>query len=148
MCSGRGSQFCGDPSNLDDPIEFTVLPAKGEPYRFYAVSTDKKYKLTFSVVPDLLIGNDRGCSVEVVRLTPKWEVVMIRMKGFQPAEKVEFSSDSYGEHHGGPVTIDPNGANDHTVILPYVAGKPTGSTLIKMSGTKCSPSVSFEWGKK
>jgi len=145
MCAGRTPDECGNSEKPDDPIEFTYLPAKGEPYRMGLVSADGRTKAFWAVVPDPVQGKDRGCSVEAIRLMPRWEIAMLRVRGFRPSEQVTMSTKSYGESHDARVTVDAEGGFT-TAVVRFVTGKSAGRTDVKLLGASCSPSVSFEWG--
>jgi hypothetical protein len=145
MCSGRGPQFCGDAKKPDDPIEFTVIPAKGEPYRLFLVSEDRKYRIMYSVVPDPIEGTDRGCTIEAVRLMPQFQVALIRMRGFIPNETVNLTSKSHAENRTSKPVVGSDGASDNTVLLPAVDGKSSGTTEVKVAGKSCAPTLKFDW---
>lgn len=147
MCAGRTAEQCTSPEKKDDPVEFTFIPAKGEVYRLALVSADERTTIYFALVPDPIIGTDKGCSVEVVRVLPRFEAVLIRAKGFRPKEKIQLMSKSFDETHDGPLETDNQGAA-FTGIFPFVKDKERGSTDIKLIGRACAPAVSFQWGKQ
>lgn len=146
MCAGRTPGECGSSDKPDDPVDFTFVPAPGEPMRIALVSEDRKETILFGVVPEPLLKGNGGCSVEAVRLLPRWELVLIRAKGFKPDESLQFSSQSYSEKHDATVKADADG-NYFSALLPAVQGEMSGQTKVEIRGSQCSPSLSFEWGK-
>jgi hypothetical protein len=126
-----------------NPVGFSFLPAKGEPFRFLLVSKDGKSKIASMIVPDPIIGADRGCTVEAIRITPKFEIVMVRGKGFKPAEELSYTSDSAGEIIKEKVTVT---SDFQLVLFPSVVGKTEGTDTVTAKGSSCNPSVSFKWG--
>ncbi len=144
MCAGRTSDQCsGD--KPDDPVDFVLAPAKGELYRLALVSVDENVKVATAIVPDPIIGKNKGCSVEIVRLMPKFELVMLKGSGFGQNETVSFSAESYGETHDGKPKADPDGKFD-MALLPFVKGKSGGDMKVVLKGAACSPAVTFHYG--
>jgi hypothetical protein len=146
VCAGRTPEQCGDSQKLDDPVDFTFLPGRGEIFRMALVSADGDAKVFFAMVPDPIIKTNGGCSLEVVRLMPRFELVLIRAKGYAPKEDLLFASKSYDESHEGQVKADTDGTYV-SAMLPFVKGKPSGRTTVKLKGGGCAPELSFEWGK-
>jgi hypothetical protein len=110
---------CGDADKKDDPVEWTFYPLPGEVIRSTLISQDQKTKLFFAIVPDPITKNDNGCTLEAIRLTQKNELMLIRAKGFQPDEDVEFESNSYDEKRGGHAKTDAQGEYG-TGLMPFV----------------------------
>jgi hypothetical protein len=125
-------------------VRFSFVPAKGEPFRFLLVSKDAKTSIAATVVPNPIIGTDQGCSVEAVRVTPDFEVALLRGKGFKPGEETAYESNSAGEQLHGTIKID-NAGEFKLVLLPAVIGKNEGSYTVMVKGALCNPSVSFNW---
>jgi len=145
VCAGRTPEQCVG-EKKDDPVDFTFSPGQGEVFRMALVSADGSAKVFFAVVPDPIIKTNRGCSLEVVRLMPRFELVLIRAKGYAPKEDLLFASKSYDESHEGQVKADTDGTYV-SAMLPFVKGKPSGRTTVKLKGGGCAPELSFEWGK-
>ena len=122
------------------------LPGRAEIYRKALVSADLRTKVYFAVVPDPILQKDKGCSLEAVRLTPKFEIVMIRGKGYKPNEELQFLSKSSNEAKNMKVKTDTNGEFVAS-LLPFVKGRATGRTDVQLQGASCTPKVTFEWGK-
>jgi hypothetical protein len=145
ICAGRQPDQCGNGEKKDDPIEFTFLPAKAEPYRIALISQDQKSKIFVRVIPDPIMKTSGRCTIEAIRLLPKFEIGMLSGKGFKPNEDLSFSSSSSGESHDSKAKADANG--DYLMaLLPFVAGKNKGKTDIRLSSPSCSPALSFDWG--
>jgi hypothetical protein len=147
LCAGRTPNQCGSHDKPDDPVDFALLPAPGEPFRLALIADDKSNTLMFGVVPEPIAQSDRGCTLEAIRLLPKWELVMVRAKGLQPNQPLRFKSDSAGEIQENEGKSDPNG-NYISAVLPFVNGKSTGSTNVRVTTPTCSPAIGFDWGKQ
>jgi hypothetical protein len=143
MCAGRTPEQCGDPSAKDDPIGFAFNPAKGEPYRIALVA--ENYRVAIVIVPDPIMASDKGCTLSVERLLPRFQVAFFSGSGFPANAEVSFDGESYGEKHTVKTTTDSDG-NLKFAIMPAVAGHSQGVTSMKAVGLGCSPSVKFEWG--
>jgi hypothetical protein len=144
-CAGRTPEQCGDPNKIDDPVELTFYLATGEVFRMALISQDQKTKLFFAIVPDPVAKSDNGCILEAIRLLAKHELVLIRGKGFQPNEDLEFKSKSYDEEKGGHFKADVQGEYV-TGLMPFVKDKKSGITDVKLTGAKCALALTFEWG--
>jgi hypothetical protein len=146
VCAGRLPGQCGQKEQPDDPVDFTFAPGQAEVFRLGLTSADGKWKAFFAMVPDPIIKMDGACSVEVIRLTPKFELTLVRGKGFQPGEDLSFSSKSYDEAHVNKVKADANGEYQ-SALLPYVKKHANGMTLLQLKGASCAPEISFGWGQ-
>jgi hypothetical protein len=143
MCAGRTPEQCGDSSNKDDPINFAFDAAKGEPYRIALVSGDNR--VTLVIVPDPITAKDKGCTLSVERLLPRFELAYFTGTGFPPNSDASFESQSYDEKHPLKTKTDGEG-NLQFALLPFVSGRQKGTTTVKGVGMNCSPSIKFEWG--
>jgi hypothetical protein len=143
MCAGRTPEQCGDSSNKDDPINFAFDAAKGEPYRIALVSGDNR--VTLVIVPDPITAKDKGCTLSVERLLPRFELPYFTGTGFPPNSDASFESQSYDEKHPLKTKTDGEG-NLQFALLPFVSGRQKGTTTVKGVGMNCSPSIKFEWG--
>ena len=146
VCAGRVGT-CGTIDNPDDPIDLVVQPAPGEPVRFGLVSSDGTTKVFAKSVPIPVLGENRGCSVEAITLTPGSEVVLIVGSGFSPNSDVVVDSATQGERHGGKGKTDAEGRYVSS-ILPYKQGVPRGTTKVDLKAAQCAPSVEFQWGRR
>jgi len=143
MCAGREPNQCGDASKKDDPIDFTFNPAKGEPFRLAVVSPTSRAAIV--LVPLPIEGKDKGCTISIVRLTPKFELAYAIGTGFPPDYELQVDTQSYGEKN--PVTVKTDaGGNLNFALLPFVAGHTKGTTTVRAIGGQCSPSLKFDWG--
>jgi hypothetical protein len=143
MCGARESEQCGDGSKKDDTIDFVFDAAKGEPYRLALVSGE--HRAAVVIVPDPITGKDRGCTLSVVRLLPRFELVFFTGDGFPPNADATFDSESYGEKHLVTTKADSEG-NLQFALMPFVTGHKKGTTTVKSVGMKCDPSIKFDWG--
>src|SRR6202140_1336280 len=150
VCAGRATDQCSHPDKpekKDAPVKLVFYPLDGEIYRLALVSEDQKAKIFFGVIPAPIQATDNGCTLEVVSLRLKNELVLIRGKGFQPNESVVFQSksDEQTQTRESPDKTDANGEYQ-LPMQPFVKGKDRGATEIKLQGAKCAPSLPYKWG--
>ncbi len=145
VCAGTPGTCAGDKPN--DPIDVALRPIPGEPSRLALISADQSIKIFAKIVPNPLKGEDKGCSVEAVLLTPGSELVLIEGTGFPPNSDIVLDSESEGERHGGKAKTDADGRYV-SGILPYKQGVARGTAKVNLKSAGCSPSVSFPWGKR
>jgi hypothetical protein len=137
LCVKKGKE-------CSQPVQINFLPEKAEPFRFLLLSMNGKTSIAALIVPNPIIGTDQGCSVEAVRVTPNFDVALLRGKGFKPGEEPAYESNSAGEQLHGTVKIDK--AGEFTLVLsPAVAGKVEGSDTVTVKSALCNPSVAFNW---
>jgi hypothetical protein len=146
VCAGRLPGQCGQKEQPDDPVEFTFAPGQGEVFRLALTSADGKWKAFFAMVPDPILKTDKSCSVEVIRLTPKFELTLVRGKGFQPGEDLTFTAKSYDESHVNKVKADSNGEYV-SALLPAVKKHANGTTALQLKSASCAPDLSFQWAQ-
>ena len=127
------------------PVQITFMPAKAEPFRFLLLSKNGKTAIAAMIVPDPIIGTDQGCSVEAIRVTPSFDIALLRGKGFKPDESSSYDSNSAGEQLHGTVKVDKAG-EFILVLFPSVTGKNEGSDTVTVKSALCNPSVTFNWG--
>lgn len=128
-------------------LKLSYSPGIGEIFRHALISEDHQTRIFFSIVPAPMIEHDKACSLEVVRLSPRFELAMIRGKGFTPGEQLAFHSQSYQEVHDSQATVDPNG-EFWAVLTPFVKSRTLGTTQVSVQGKSCAPALSFEWGSE
>jgi len=126
-------------------LHLTYVPAPGEIYRHALISEDHQTRIFFSIVPDPIVASDKACSLELVRLSPQFELVLVRGKGFQPGEQLRFHTQSYQEVHDAAVTADARG-EFRADLTPTVQGRVAGSSTVLATGQNCAPTISFNWG--
>ena len=146
-CTGRQPGECDDPdSSPDQPgtVDFTLEPVKGEPYRFALIKGDSKASVI--IVPDPIAAKDKGCTLDVVRLTPAFELAFFTGTGYPSNLEISFDSESYSEKHSVKTMSDAEG-KIHFAMMPFVAGRARGTTRIAAVGLACSPSLKFDWGQ-
>jgi hypothetical protein len=143
MCAGRTPEQCGDKNNPDDPIEFTMMPIKGEPSRFAFIAPN--IKIGMVIVPDQIIGKDRGCTLSAVRLTSRFELAFISGTGYTPNADVHYrvSSETTNDYI---VKSDSQG-RIRVSLIPNLGNKSSGKVKVKVTESNCSPDISYEWGK-
>lgn len=152
VINANGAVGCPEHSNDScsrnfDGMEIMIkyAPASGEIFRNALISKDQKSKVFFSVVPDPIIHKDGACGLEVIRLEPAFELVLVRAHGFQPSEPVAFHTQSFAEAHDAQARADDHG-QFWAPFTPYVEGKSSGAATVTAKGGKCSTSITFNWG--
>jgi hypothetical protein len=150
VCAGRATDQCSypdKPEKKDAPVKLVFYPLDGEIYRLALVSQDQKAKIFFAVIPAPIQVTDNGCTLEVISLRLKNQLVLIRGKGFQPNESVLVQSKS-GEQTQSPEAPGKADANGEYQLPmePFVNSQDRGTTEIKLQGAKCAPTLTFKWG--
>jgi hypothetical protein len=128
-------------------LHLTYIPSNGEIYRHALISEDHQARAFFSIIPEPLAVTDKGCGLEVIRLSPQFELVIVRGKGFQPGEHLKFHTQSYQEMHDLPVTVDSHG-QFQAHVTPTVKGRVAGTIAVTATAKSCSPTISFDWGNQ
>jgi hypothetical protein len=128
-------------------LRLTYTPGIGEIFRHALISEDHQTRIFFSIVPAPMIEKDRACSLEVIRLSPRFELAVIRGKGFTPGELLAFHTQSYQEGHDSQPKVDANG-EFWAMLTPFVKSRTMGTTQVTARGQSCAPALSFEWGSQ
>ena len=128
-------------------LKLTYTPAIGEIYRHALISEDHQSRIFFTIVPAPMIEHDRSCSLELVRLSPRFELALIRGRGFTPGEQVAFHTQSYQEAHDSQPKVD-NSGEFWAVLTPFVKARTMGTTEVAVRGKSCAPTLAFEWGSE
>jgi hypothetical protein len=142
ICAGRNMLQCGDAQRPDDPIEFTVKPLKGEPFRFAFVSGDSKTRVGVMIVPDPVESRNKGCTLSAVRLNANFQLAFISGEGYPPDTDIHyrFSSETQSEK---VIRSDAKGA---IRMAMFANGKKAGQAKFEVLETSCAPKLSYEWG--
>jgi hypothetical protein len=128
-------------------LKLTYTPGIGEIYRHALISEDHATRIFFSIVPAPMVEQDKACSLEIVRLSPRFELALIRGKGFTPGEQIAFHTQSYQEVHDLQPKVNPQGQFWAT-LSPFVKGRRMGTTQVAAKSKTCAPALSFEWGSE
>jgi hypothetical protein len=128
-------------------LKLTYSPDIGEIYRHALISEDHTTRVFFSIVPAPMVEHDNTCSLEIVRLSPRFELALIRGTGFAPGEVLNFHSVSYQEIHDSQPKANPQGEFWAT-LTPFVKGRKLGTMQVSVKSRSCAPSLSFEWGSE
>ncbi len=145
VCAGTPNTCSGEQPN--DPIDIATQPVPGEPVRLGLVSAGGDIKVFAKLVPVPLRGEDRGCSVEGVLLTPGAELILVAGSGFPANSELTMDSDSEGERHNVKSKAGPDGRYT-AAIAPYKQGVLRGTLKVDLKSTGCSPSVRIPWGRR
>jgi hypothetical protein len=128
-------------------LKLTYSPGIGEIYRHALISEDHTSRIFFSIVPAPMIEHDKACSLEIVRLSRRFELALIRGKGFAPGEQIAFHTQSYQEMHDSQPKVNPQG-DFWATLTPFVKGRTLGTTQVTVKSKSCAPALSFEWGSE
>ena len=128
-------------------LKLTYRPAIGEIYRHALISEDHQTRIFFTIVPAPMIEHNRSCSLEVIRLSPRFELALIRGRGFTSGDQLAFHTQSYQEAHDSQPKVDGNG-EFWAVLTPFVKGRTMGTTEVTVRGKSCAPTLAFEWGSE
>jgi hypothetical protein len=128
-------------------LKLTYTPGIGEIYRHALISEDHTSRIFFSIVPAPMIEHDKQCSLEIVRLSPRFELALIRGKGFTPGDQLNFHTESYQEIHDSQPKANPQGEFWAT-LTPFVKGRTMGTMQVSVKSKSCAPALSFEWGSE
>jgi hypothetical protein len=141
ICAGQKPEQCGDSAKPNDPMDFIVMPRRGEPTRIAFVAGD--FKIGTVIMADPISATDRGCTISAVRLASKFELAFITGTGFEPDSDVhyQFSPDQTKERI---IHSDSSGVI-RVSLTPIRAGE-KGTASVKILGPRCSPKLSFDWG--
>jgi len=144
-CTGRLDGECSDPSgDKDNAVDFTFDRLSGEPNRLAIVAGDQRAAVI--LIPDPISASDHGCTLNVERLMPHFEIAYFIGSGYQPDARVLFQAESNGERHMIETTADHEGSV-RFVMLPLVSGHHRGTAQIKPVENRCAPFLKFEWGQ-
>ena len=141
VCAGRTPEQCGNSDNPDDPIEFTMMPIKGEPSRLAFVAPN--IKIGMVIVTDPVMQNDKGCTLSAVRLTSRFELAFISGMGYPPNADVHYRTTS-GKTNDQVAKSDSQGRIRFSLI-PFPGDKNSGTMKVKVSEPSCTPEISYDW---
>src|SRR5579859_8145494 len=128
-------------------LKLTYTPALGEIFRHALISEDHQTRIFFSIVPAPMVEHDKSCTLEVERLGPRFELALIRGRGFTPGEQLAFHTQSYQEVHDSQPKVDPSG-EFWAVLTPFVRARTMGTMEVSVRGKSCAPTLGFEWGSE
>ena len=128
-------------------LKLTYTPDIGEIYRHALISEDHASRIFFSIVPAPMVEQDKACNLEVIRLSPRFELAVVRGKGFVPGDLLSFHTASYQDVHDSQPKVNPQGEFS-AVLTPFVQGRIMGTTQVTVKGKSCAPALSFEWGSE
>ena len=128
-------------------LKLTYTPAIGEIYRHALISEDHQTRIFFIINPAPMVEHDRACSLEVERLSPRFELALIHGRGFVPGEQLAFHTQSYQEVHDSQPKVDPSG-EFWAVLTPFIKGRTMGTEEVTVRAKSCAPNLSFEWGSE
>jgi hypothetical protein len=140
---------CGDKKQPEFPLEIAIQKtAKGETHRFVLTSEkNSKIWVTGLATPYPLRSASGECRLEMIRMTPNGEMVLLSGTGFPANQPVTIQENSAGEDHAITIHTDLQG-NFQRAELPFVLGKSSGLLEDKVTlGTDCHPSLSIGWGE-
>ena len=146
---GADLSLAQDGQVMDGPNDPRIMLfpnfVRGEPARLGLISKDGKERAFVTILPNPITASDHGCTLNVVRLLPRFEIAFVEGTGFPPEADIDFESNSSGEVHNGKVRTDTAGYVQ-TGIIPFVKDKDKGQLQITLVAPHCKPKVRFTWG--
>jgi hypothetical protein len=143
MCAGRTDEQCGDANKPDDPIEFTIMPLKGEPTRIAFISPD--VKIGTVIVADPIEASDKGCTLNAKRMTRAFELAFLSGSGYPPNSDIHYKVSS--EMTSELVVKSDNSGTIRVSVIPFPGNKKEGTARVRIAEPKCAPEVSWNWGR-
>ncbi len=128
------------------PITITTTAAKGEAIRVALVAPDHKHGAAVSYVPFPIVGQNNGCSIQVILGSKNADLVLIKGEGFKQDKTYALGTESFGQKHPLTATINAQG-RFVAALTPWVPGHDTGNTVVYYQSDTCTPTVDFTWGK-
>lgn len=145
-CPANSTKSCAERMKGAE-LKLTYTPDIGEIYRHALISEDHASRIFFSIVPAPMVETDKTCSLEVIRLSPRFELAVVRGKGFAPGDQLSFHTSSYQDVHDSQPKVNAQG-EFWAVLSPFVQGRTMGTTQVTVKGRSCAPALSFEWGSE
>jgi hypothetical protein len=142
MCAGRTQEQCGDPRKPDDPIEFTIMPLKGEPTRMAFISPD--VKIGTVIVADPVEATDKGCTLTAKRLNRAFTLAFLSGTGYAPNTDIHYRVSE--ETSGDFLVKSDNNGTIRVSVVPFSGKKKDGTATVRITGADCAPEVSWIWG--
>jgi hypothetical protein len=132
ICFGYGEQ-----------LQITLQPCdrRGKPLK------NSKVRGFLEFVPNPLeISDEKGHHLSIVSLDPSGKEFLIKLKGFEPYEKVRWLSISSFEKVENEIVIDQNGECNSN-YFPGVPGKEEGPFIVSFSNDNTTLTLQHYWGK-
>jgi hypothetical protein len=142
MCAGRTDEQCGDTKKPDDPIEFTIMPLKGEPTRIAFISPD--VKIGTVIVADPVEASDNGCTLTAKRMTRAFELAFLSGSGYPPNSDIHYRVSS--EMTTDLMVKSDNSGTIRVGVIPFPGNKKEGTARVRIAEAKCAPEISWNWG--
>ena len=143
-CPANSTKNCAEHMKGAE-LKLTYTPDIGEIYRHALISEDHVSRIFFSIVPAPMVETNKTCSLEVIRLSPRFELAVVRGKGFVPGEQLNFRTSSHQDIRDSQPKVNTQG-EFWAVLSPFVQGRTMGTTQVTAKGKGCAPALSFEWG--
>ncbi len=146
ICKGETAEQCKFSKSGRAPVDLTLANVdRGQPFRFAVFSGPRRLIVVGATIPVPIEVEDGGCRIEAIRLMRRFEVAWLKVSGFTPSATLTMDGSSYGERHTG--TLRANGSGEgELLLLPFVKGHASGTSVITVTDGKCAPKISFEWG--
>jgi hypothetical protein len=146
ICPEGSTGTCTQFTKPGQPIELKVSAAKGEAVRAALVAGDNKNGAATTAVPYPVVGEDKGCKLQMYLGTKDAELALVEGSGFPPTSAVMLSSVSGTDKQQISAKSDAEG-HFFAAMLPWTPGNTEGDTSFSYTGTTCAVTLSFHWGK-
>jgi hypothetical protein len=154
---------CTDTMQPEQPVEFAVTAAPGEPIRVALMSEDRKHGAANNAIPFPVDNADKGCKLQVVLGMKDAALVLIEGTGFPPNTALKLDAITGANTR----ELHPKAAADGRIVVPVLTGakgQTSGQTTVRFAGVNhtpslqtstappapdpdCAPAVSFPWGE-
>lgn len=137
---------CTKTMQANAPVEITTTAAKGEAVRVALVAEDRKSGAAASAIPFPVMGENKGCKLEILLGSKDAELVLIEGDGFKADVPFTLGAETFGQKITIGAKPDAQG-NFFAAMTPYLPGHDSGDTVVFYQSDACTPTVQFHWGK-
>lgn len=118
----------------------------GEPMLYTITSLDRQQSATVSIVPyPIEKKDDKGHRISVVLADPEATIFEFLAEGFEPSEKLTFTSQSGNERMTHPATASEKG-DLFSILMPAVRWEKNGIASIEVTGKDTTLKLRYPWG--
>ncbi len=118
----------------------------GEPILYTITSLDRQTTATISIVPyPIEKKDDKGHRISIVLADPEATIFEFLAEGFEPSEKLTFTSQSGNERMTHPATASEKG-DLFSILMPAVRWEKNGIASIEVTGKDTTLKLRYPWG--
>jgi hypothetical protein len=128
-----------------DEFDVTAVTDSAVPTRYLLSSRDRQLTIYGILVPNPVVTEDKGCTLEERIAQPDATAVLIVADRFPAKAKITLVLESEGSSISQMLTTNAQG-HAVMIVFPYVAGIAKGMLKASAEGPGCLPSVVLPWG--